>query len=290
MLGTVLSSLLFACGAPEAGPPPSAVVAPAAPTAPAAPVAAAAPVPAAPVVASIGVSLADAPADAHDALRAGWSLTSDGDSLRIDADAAFRLAQALAPLLLGAKPEAYDAGEPRVKVNAFHHLYRTRPAWMPRADRSLGYYADAEVDPAHAALAVLVARADRGPESVELLWGFLAPHLDTLLPKSAWDEAGLGQTVRDLIAAHDFMMGGDGEAELEALYAKCRALESDTALGNDVYGRSEAFHAIFAAYDRPEIAAPSAWFVSFWARRQHEGNREVVRRMLQELLAKYEPG
>jgi hypothetical protein len=190
--------------------------------------------------------------------------------------------------LLDTPDRKYDPHRSPLKNNWFHHVYAMLPDFVPKSARHVGYYEDNQKTERGSLLAFIATRTDRSTRSLETLWGYLKPHLDELVPKSEWERKKVGETVQALIDMHDAIAKMPNfEAKLAELNAESRSLE-EGVVPHIAYGREPPFRTLYEEFTETiKTEIDTAWLASFWARRQHEGNREVVLKILRELHARY---
>ncbi len=239
---------------------------------------------------TVPLPLGSAPKVSIEKIKHKWRLNSgpDAKTLHIDAQSAAKIARTLAQKLLAAPQAHYDATASKLKTNYFHHVYLMLPSYAPAIDRNVGYYTPPERDGKDEDFAFLVRYADRSPASVRLLYRFLEPHLEAFVPADIY-VTEIRPTVIALRQAHLHLSRmKNSKAALQKLYRDLKALERKPAKG--AYGRAVGLDELCAPFEAvmKKVDSPisGTWLLTFWARREGEGNRAVVLELLGKLDAK----
>ncbi|MGM0375454.1 MAG: hypothetical protein ACQEQ0_01615 [Bacteroidota bacterium] len=194
---------------------------------------------------------------------------------------------------------------PRISSNYFWYVYNALPDFVSGDERHSGYYAHADEKDLNARerlLAYAIYRIDRSPENIQRLFDSFKPLIPKLVSPATYDRMNVREKVNGLIQSYEMVTSFENyEEKLSKAYAV-----ADTMTGQFVdHGSHREFRKFensaygFSAHDLnmhvmehllPEDhgrihnmpADPS-----FWMRRNHEGNMEVVYSILQEIREMY---
>lgn len=187
---------------------------------------------------------------------------------------------------------------PRLESAYFWYVYNALPDFVREKERHQGYHAGQNEQPLkEKLLAYSIYRLDRSPENVRKLFDFAKPVLKEVFPPSNYERFGVESKVKGLIKAYNKLSEIDGYSEkLSDAYA-----EVDTMTGTFInIGGQEVFRKFansaygFTVYDLNEYimkklnpdmdrfhSVPVG--LSFWMRRNHEGNMDEVYAILKEI-------
>lgn len=192
---------------------------------------------------------------------------------------------------------------PFVSSNYFWYVYNALPGFVDAKERHQGYYKDQNNQSMQEKLlAYAIYRIDRSPENIQFLFQYFKPLLKTMVPPSSYSHAHIDQKVATLLAAYNRIISIDGYKErLSDAW-----MVADTTTGSfvDVDGHRE-FRKFdnsaygFSVYELNELVLkqliPQADCytsmpegLSFWMRRNHEGNMEEVYAILKEIDEMYQ--
>jgi hypothetical protein len=188
---------------------------------------------------------------------------------------------------------------PNIESNYFWFVYNALPDFVSKKERHRGYYKDQnEQDLREKLLAYAMYRLDRSPENIERLYHYARPVIKERLPGADdIDRKGIHQKVNQLLSAYDYIVEIDNYKEkLSDAY-----MAADTMTGTfiDINGKIE-FRKFensaygFSVYElnefvmkhlKPDIDRFHSMPVdlSFWMRRNKEGNMEMVHSILVEI-------
>lgn len=188
-----------------------------------------------------------------------------------------------------------------INSNYFWYVYNALPEFVADNERHQGYYADQNDQPFEQKLiAYAIYRVDRSPENIQNVFNFIKPNLTKLVSEDKYDELGIRNQVDGLIFCYqEIIKTSDYKKLLSDAY-----IYSDTVTGmtyndgDEVY--FEKFNAAygFTGYDLAEIISNflkidrytsfyGSPLLSFWMRRNHEGNMETVYEILKEIQLIY---
>ena len=192
---------------------------------------------------------------------------------------------------------------PRITSNYFLYVYHALPGFVPEDERHNGYYSHepSNLTRREKLLAYAIYRLDRSPENIENLFQCVKPVLRELVPPQTYEKMGIKSKVNGLIDSYDQISGiEDYEDKLSKAYAV-----ADTMTGQFIdYGERKVFRKFedsaygFSVYDLNkhimEYLIPGQERFhsmpadpSFWMRRHHEGNMELVYSILLEIQEMY---
>lgn len=185
--------------------------------------------------------------------------------------------------------------------NYFWYVYNALPQFVADDERHQGYYADQNDQPFEQKLiAYAIYRIDRSPQNIQNIFNFLKPNLTKLVSEEKYDELDIRVQVNGLIDCYEeIIKTSDYKKLLSDAY-----IYSDTVTGmtyndgDEVY--FEKFNSAygFTGYDLAEIISNflnldrytnfyGSPLLSFWMRRNNEGNMETVYEILKEIQLMY---
>jgi len=185
--------------------------------------------------------------------------------------------------------------------NYFWYVYNALPDFVAQNERHQGYYVGQNDQPFEQKLiAYAIYRVDRSSENVQTIFDEVKPILTTILSKEKFDELGLDYEVNALISIYEEISVINNYSEL--LSEAYNHVDTATGIiykdGVDIY--FEPFNAAYglSAYDLGiiicqylEIDRYSIYYgspyLSFWMRRNKEGNMETVYKILKEIQKLY---
>jgi len=193
---------------------------------------------------------------------------------------------------------------PRITSNYFWYVYNALPRFVSQDERHGGYYAHgraSKYSSRERLLAYAVYRLDRSPENIRRLFNSFKPVITQMVDRSLYEKMGVEQKVERLIDSYNVVTSFNNYKEkLSGAYAV-----ADTMTGKFVdHGDHREFREFensaygFSAHDlnehvmkhlvpRQERFHSMPADLSFWMRRNHEGNMDVVYSILLEIQKMY---
>jgi len=186
---------------------------------------------------------------------------------------------------------------PGLETNYFYYVSLALPYFVSPLEKHNGYHREA-YNPAREErlLAYALYRLDRSPKNIQRLYDYAKPLLPTLLSKEQYYRLELKWKVPSLIETYKALDGKPEHwEELAKFYRETFNEKGQVNLENpkvkELYGDG-AYG--FTAYDLGAMISkriplegprfvPNHMDLSFWMRRQHEGNEKVVFSILQEI-------
>jgi hypothetical protein len=191
---------------------------------------------------------------------------------------------------------------PFVSSNYFWYVYNALPDFVEAKERHQGYYrGQNEQSMGEKLKAYAIYRIDRSPENIQRLFLYVKPMLKKIVPPSTYTHAQIDRKVAALLASYNRITEIDGyQDRLSDAW-----MVADTTTGEfvDVDGHKE-----FRKYDNSAYGLyvyelnelimkhldPDAdrytsmpEGLSFWMRRNHEGNMDEVHAILKEINEMY---
>ncbi|MDD2633987.1 MAG: hypothetical protein PHW82_00645 [Bacteroidales bacterium] len=188
-----------------------------------------------------------------------------------------------------------------VVSNYFWYVYNALPEFVDENERHHGYYEGENDQPEEERMiAYAIYKTDRSSENLNKIFEMVKPELKSIVSKEIYNSLNIDQEIETRIRTYDFIVEIDNYKDLlEEAY-----IHADTATGV-VYddGDSLFFETFHGAYgldvyhlagiicqhlkiDRYDPFYENA-SLSFWMRRNHEGNMETVYNILQEIHTIY---
>ncbi len=191
---------------------------------------------------------------------------------------------------------------PYIGSNYFWYIYNGLPDFVNKKERHAGYYAgEGDHSENQRLLAYSLYRIDRSSENIEKIFQFFKPVLKELVFPSSYESLGINIKVKGLISCYDeiikiedykkqltnaynqadtatgyFIDMGDGKKQFEKFSGAYGFTSSDLSIiiGNNLnIDRHSSF------YSSPDL--------SFWMRRNKEGNIETVYQILLDINELY---
>ena len=188
-----------------------------------------------------------------------------------------------------------------IASNYFWYVYNALPSFVDEKERHNGYYKDENEQSAEERLiAYAIYRLDRSPENITKIFEMVKPKLSEFLPKQTYESLMIDNEVNARIHTYKRIVQIDNYKELltEAynhadtatgiLYADGDEANFETfngAYGLDVYSLSEIISQHFEMDRYDSYYGNTA--LSFWMRRNKEGNMETVYEILLEIQSMY---
>lgn len=181
----------------------------------------------------------------------------------------------------------------RVSSNYFWYVYNSLPSFVDEMERHKGYYENQGPKVFKKQLmAYGIYRIDRSPENIKRLWSFAKPVLKTVIPMSSYERMGLRRKVNGLINSYEKLERiEDYSVKLEEFYKQTftpggalkNKEDAQGAYGLSVHDLNQKIFKYLEG-DRHMMGMPS---LSFWMRRNHEGNIDTVIEILREIQGMY---
>ncbi len=189
-----------------------------------------------------------------------------------------------------------------LRGNYFWNIYNALPSFVSARDRHTGYNISArDYTPEEQLMAYAIWRIDRRPDNIRKIYEFAKPTLKRIVPESAYSAWGIEAYVNDALQAyHQIADIPNFSKLLQNAYS-----QADTTTGsfmwegnsqyfrsfeNSAYGFSvDELNQIISGHlniDKHNTLATSPW-LSFWMRRNHEGNMLVVYEILNDINGLY---
>ncbi|MBN2891706.1 MAG: hypothetical protein JXL97_07555 [Bacteroidales bacterium] len=186
-----------------------------------------------------------------------------------------------------------------IKSNYFWYVYNALPDFIDAKERHNGYYSGQnEQSFEEKLIAYSIYRVDRSPENLEKIFNYIKPNIEVIIPPDVYENLGIRDNVNSLIFLYEQVIEiDDYKNKLSDAYNHV-----DTATGNWFYYENEKHFENFSEpYGRDcnsisEIISSYLGYshqdysysdpnLSFWMRRNHEGNMETVYEILKEIKA-----
>ncbi|MDA3912177.1 MAG: hypothetical protein PF448_12550 [Bacteroidales bacterium] len=188
-----------------------------------------------------------------------------------------------------------------IVTNYFWYVYNALPEFVDESERHQGYYVgDNDQSEEERLIAYAIYKIDRSPENLTKVFEMIKPELKDIVSENLYHSLGVNQEFEKRIRSYDILVEIDNYKELLTkaymhadtatgiLYDYGDTLVFETfnnAYGMDVYSLTEIIcqHLAIDRYD-PLYGNNS---LSFWMRRNHEGNMETVYDILNEIKTIY---
>lgn len=187
----------------------------------------------------------------------------------------------------------------RPRVRYWEYIVNQLPVYVDYGQQYDAY--SALVDKKGQQLAFLTYRMSREGKNISKLFNASKETLYQLIDKEKFHEYRFDEYVLTLIDAYTHLKGlEDYDAQMKRIYAGVMLEDKD----EDIFGRTSNQYPIYEPVINEEIQTnyfgsngmvinqygeytDVLWFHSFWVRRYHEGNSEVVLKILNELKTHY---
>lgn len=182
--------------------------------------------------------------------------------------------------------------------NYFWYVYNALPEFVSEKERHSGYYAGEGKTHSQRdrLLAYSLYRIDRNAENIQQIFNTVKPVLKEIITPEIYSQLNLNIKIPSLIGSYEQIVKVDDyKTKLTQAYS-----QADTATGKFFDGKFEPFHGAygFTAFDLSEIISQKLEWdryhefygnpdLSFWMRRNKEGNIETVYKILTEIEALY---
>lgn len=184
-----------------------------------------------------------------------------------------------------------------IVANYFREIYLALPDFVSKKERHTGYYND--LPKAQTLkdkwIPYFIYRIDRSSENIFVIWNLYKSHFFEKVDRDTYENLKLDQTVNELLksyghiqrtAAFDSVLGRAYRLT-DSLNQKKIALDHDSG----PYGISSEDQYPFLRelmQNDNETYTRKLWSYSFWMRRNHEGNLEIVASLLKEIQGHYQ--
>jgi uncharacterized membrane protein len=189
-----------------------------------------------------------------------------------------------------------------IRSNYFWNIYNALPSFVSAKERHTGYNQGARhYTNEEQLMAYSIWRIDRSSDNVKRLFRLAKPLLKSVVPDHAYTSWGIEMYVNEAIQSHNEIVNiPNYSVLLQNAFA-----QADTTTGrfvwegnnryfrsfeNSVYGFTvDDLNQIIASHlriDKHNNLTSSPW-LSFWMRRNHEGNMETVYQILNEINELY---
>jgi len=191
-----------------------------------------------------------------------------------------------------------------MRSNYFWNIYNALPSFVSAKERHTGYNQGArEYSASEQLMAYAIYRIDRSPENLRRIFELFKPTLTALVSPSVYKELGIEAYVHQAIGSYkSISQTPNFEKLLQDAYSQVDTTtgsfswegnsQSFRKFENSAYGFSvDEVNQIIASHlglDRYNDMMYSPW-LSFWMRRNHEGNMDEVLKILNEIDAIYNP-
>ena len=196
-----------------------------------------------------------------------------------------------------------------IESKYFWYVYNALPDFVNKQQRHRGYYEGSSKLPLTAKLlAYSIFRVDRSPENLKALFRYIKPRLKDWLKESTFNYYGLDGTINGLLSAYEIVNKTPNyKQQLNDCYAVLDTLQGRLEFdgktekyipGTGAYGFDHyeldcyvSRHVTLdmtKSYDDYNYENEVTQHISFWMRRCHEGNMEVVKNILQEVQLMYQ--
>lgn len=201
-------------------------------------------------------------------------------------------------VLVGKSPFGTD-----ITSNYFWFIYNALPQFIGEKERHNGYYKnECDLDFRDRLVAYAIYRVDRSPGNIQKIFDYTQPFLTGLMPKAKYRHMNLDQKVNNHIHCYDMLTEIENYKELLTdFYSKTYTEEGKMKVEGNPDVRKHYNNAAYgyASYllaeeisKRLDLSRHSALYgqpcLSFWMRRNHEGNMEVVYDILEKVKKMYE--
>lgn len=190
-----------------------------------------------------------------------------------------------------------------ISTNYFWNIYNALPDFVNERERHQGYYRD-EPKPSseERLMAYACYRIKRSPENISRIFRIAKPKLKELISVDQYNASGGRDYVSGLIGCYNRLHQIDGVREklsafYSGIYTETGAVRTDAPAKVLEKYRNSAYG--FSGYDLAEMLSEklkidryssfySSPFLSFWMRRNREGNIDETYRILCEIERMYE--
>lgn len=170
-----------------------------------------------------------------------------------------------------------------LKNNYFFKVYNALPSFVDLKERHQGYYAgESNASEDKQLLAYSLYRMDRSAENIQQIFEVVKPVLQTIVSPKQYDYLGLTMTVATYLGTYDRIVEvEDYKTKLAKAYTQIENSERilDAYELSEIISNNLGWDRYASFYSNPEL--------SFWMRRNHEGNMDTVHQILNEIEGLY---
>lgn len=189
------------------------------------------------------------------------------------------------------KPLLNDDGyKSALKNSYFHNVTVLLPKFLPVNSRHEGYYSNSEDRVTYkTAMAYFIHRTRRSNENIELLWSIWKGYIFEKLTPEMYVDLDFYRSVETLIETFDSIKTVPGYKDLlQSSWDRIEQIHNGAELDEyGVYGMDWYLGIEEQLLFNNQHDVNIAWLSSFWIRRYHEGNYEVVEQILREIREHY---
>lgn len=195
----------------------------------------------------------------------------------------------------------YNPVSQGIVSNYFWFIYNALPDFIDENERHQGYYSNENKQSFKEKLiAYSIYRIDRSPENLQTIFDFVKPNLTDFISKEQYENLGINNEVNSLIESYNFITEIENyKTNLTEAYNHADTATGSLYINNDEYIFTP-FNAAygFDTYTLSEMISQHLQLdhysnfyqsqqLSFWMRRNHEGNMETVYNILLEIKEIY---
>ena len=193
-------------------------------------------------------------------------------------------------------------GDNNLTSNYFWNIYNALPDFVDARERHSGYNKGArEYSYKEQLMAYAIYRIDRRPENIQAIFNIFKPLLPQIVTKETYYQTGMAQHVAQVLECYKLVTAQPNYSQLlQNAYN-----QADTTTGSFTWeGNSKRFQKFehsaygFTVYELNNIIAENLkldaesslrynMWLSFWMRRNHEGNMSVVYDILKQIQQIY---
>lgn len=196
----------------------------------------------------------------------------------------------------GFEHDEFDDNGNRPVLQYFNDVYLPLPDFVSKKERHDGYYADManKLSDEKRLSSYLIYRIDRSSDNIFAIWYLFKDEFFQVIDNETYVRLEFDQTVKDLLQSFDHIEKFDDSKErLNEAYQSVDSLNHrklDPGYDAGAYGTSIGEQYTFLMplmKDDKSDYKRQLWAYSFWMRRNHEGNVEVVSNILKEINDHY---
>ncbi len=184
----------------------------------------------------------------------------------------------------------------------FWYIYNALPGFVDKKERHKGYYKNSNKQPFKEKLiAYAIYRLDRSSENLNKIFALAQPKLKEFIPVSVYKHYGIDKKVNHLLAVYKELNKMDGAwNKLSEFYAETYTPDGKVKLDKPAVKEAYNDGAYgFSSYLLSEMLCKKlgidrfSWLyhspaLSFWMRRNHEGNVKTVHKILVQIKDMYQ--
>lgn len=189
----------------------------------------------------------------------------------------------------------------KMHTSYFWYIYNPLPDFVDSKERHHGYYMHQQkkYSAQDRRVAYAIYRIDRSPSNLKRGYAFVKPIIRQVLPSAQFNYNNAGEILRGLLDSYDAITSVDGYTKKfddfwDRYYTSSGAMRTDNPKVKEEYDTAYGFSSSLLAehlsaefgFDRYNSMYGSLW-LSFWMRRHHEGNMDVVHDILLDIAKMY---